>query len=143
MRQVSQFVGWARRNLFASPTDAVLSVITLPLTGYLVFLMARWVLAIAKWSVIADNIRVLLTGTIPVGFAGNAWGAAALMIAMFGATLGSLFSARHVVRLTGFALLCGTATLALALTGLGRWPACSAVSRPLQPAGSLRDVGLF
>jgi general L-amino acid transport system permease protein len=130
MDMVVQGSEWVRRNFFGSIFDAALSILALPLTAYVVYLAARWVLVTAQWSVIGDNLRVLLTGTIPVAQEGRAWVAAAMLLAMFGATLGSLFSTRHTVWHASLAILAGVAALALI------WSGASAAGGALGSAGA-------
>ena len=63
-------VRWCRVNLFATPLDILLSCVFLPLTFFMVWKLGAWVLLQAKWSIIADNLRVLMVGTFPW----NTWG---------------------------------------------------------------------
>ena len=66
-------VRWCRVNLFATPLDILLSCVFLPLTFFMVWKLGAWVLLQAKWSIIADNLRVLMVGTFPVEYLGRAW----------------------------------------------------------------------
>jgi general L-amino acid transport system permease protein len=79
---------WTRYNLFATPGSALLSVVSIPLTLYVGFLAARWALSTAHWSVIVDNLEVLLVGTFPRDQIWRAVVAGAGLSALFGMTVG-------------------------------------------------------
>jgi general L-amino acid transport system permease protein len=79
---------WVRYNLFASPTDSLLSVVSIPLTLYVAFLVAHWALSTAQWSVVTDNLSVLLVGTFPQDQIWRAVVSAAGLSALFGMTIG-------------------------------------------------------
>ena len=80
-------VRWCRVNLFATPLDILLSCVFLPLTFFMVWKLGAWVLLQAKWSIIADNLRVLMVGTFPVEYLGRAWYVAGVLAVATGATL--------------------------------------------------------
>jgi general L-amino acid transport system permease protein len=79
---------WARHNLFASPASSLLSIVSIPLTLYVAILAGRWVLFAAHWSVVVDNLAVLLVGTFPGDQIWRALVAGAGLSALFGMTLG-------------------------------------------------------
>jgi general L-amino acid transport system permease protein len=79
---------WTRHNLFASPSSSLLSLVSIPLTLYVGFLIARWALFSAHWAVVADNLAVLLVGTFPLEQVWRAMLAGAGLSALFGMTIG-------------------------------------------------------
>ncbi len=78
-----------RENLFGSPLNTVLSVLSFFFVAWVLFAFARWALTIARWQVIPVNWRILMTGPYPskelwrvwfgfmavCGLAGLNWGA--------------------------------------------------------------------
>ncbi len=56
---------WAHRNLFAKPFDTALSLIVIPVLGWVLYAFAVWVLAEARWEVIGGSLKVLMTGIYP------------------------------------------------------------------------------
>lgn len=89
-------VRWCRVNLFATPLDILLSCVFLPLTFLMVWKLGAWALLQAKWSIIADNLRVLMVGTFPVEYLGRAWYVAGVLAVATGATLGLVAKPRHI-----------------------------------------------
>ena len=79
---------WTRHNLFASPSSSLLSLVSIPLTIYVGFLIARWAFLSAHWAVVADNLAVLLVGTFPPDQVWRAMVAGAGLSALFGMTIG-------------------------------------------------------
>ena len=79
---------WTRYNLFATPASAVLSVVFIPWTLYAAYLGAHWMLSVAQWSVVFDNLTVLLVGTFPHEQMWRALVAGAALCALVGMTLG-------------------------------------------------------
>jgi general L-amino acid transport system permease protein len=86
---------WARHNLFASPSSSLLSLVSIPLTLYVAIFAARWVLFTAHWSVVVDNLAVLLVGTFPGDQIWRALVAGAGLSALFGMTLGLVLIAKR------------------------------------------------
>lgn len=108
-------IHWTRRNLFAKPFDAVLSLIVIPFCAWVLWLFATWVLTVAEWGVVRDSMRVLMVGVFPADQLWRAWCAAALISAMLGLTCGDGFRLRRDRALTVTAIV-----LALA-AGVGTW----------------------
>lgn len=79
---------WVHRNLFAKPFDAVLSVIVIPISAWVIYAFAKWVLVDARWDVLTGSMRVLMVGIYPVDQLWRAWFSVTVLSAMFGAGLG-------------------------------------------------------
>ncbi|MBC8099100.1 MAG: amino acid ABC transporter permease [Armatimonadetes bacterium] len=55
-------VGWLRVNLFATPVDSVITLITLGIVGALALTFLNWALFEAQWEVVFNNLRVFNAG---------------------------------------------------------------------------------
>jgi general L-amino acid transport system permease protein len=133
---------WARHNLFASASSSLLSLVSIPLTLYVGVLVARWAIFTAHWSVVTDNLAVLLIGTFPVDQIWRALVAGAGLSVLFGMTIGLVLLTRrwkgyalsaallavaavasYVVHLQWIAGACGCLSIALAACATtSRWP---------------------
>lgn len=126
---------WAHRNLFAKPFDTALSLIVIPVLGWVLYAFAVWVLAEARWEVIGGSLKVLMTGIYPAEQLWRAWFALAMLCAMFGAGLGLSVrpgrTALTVVALTGAVIAAlvaaavgaraGTLAAGSAVLGIAAW----------------------
>lgn len=119
MTQVDTSIRWARRNLFLKPFDTVLTLVTLPLLGWVVWQFGKWVLAQAQWSVVTGSIKVLMTGIFPPDQLWRAKIAAGLMLVLFGLafSLARQATGKGAFRIAIGALL-AAAALGVALGGL-------------------------
>lgn len=79
---------WCRVNLFRTWFDSALSLIFFPLSIGLAWKLVAWALTQAHWSVVTDNLRVLMIGTMPPDFLARTWTSGALLALLTGATLG-------------------------------------------------------
>jgi general L-amino acid transport system permease protein len=133
---------WARHNLFASPSSSLLSLVSIPLTLYIGVIFARWAFFTAHWSVVADNLVVLMVGTFPVDQIWRALVAGAGLSLLFGMTIGFVLLTRrwkgyaltaallavaavasYFVHLQWIAGACGSLSIALAgCAAASRWP---------------------
>ncbi|WP_310423510.1 amino acid ABC transporter permease [Mycoplana sp. BE70] len=85
---------WSRHNLFAKPFDAVLSIVVIPGTLWLVYSALHWALTAAQWDVIPQSMRVLMIGIFPADQAWRAWTAVGIIGGLLGAGLGCVFGFR-------------------------------------------------
>jgi general L-amino acid transport system permease protein len=85
---IAMVLRWLRRNLFAKPFDAALSLVVIPALAWAVYAFAHWILVDAHWQVIRGSLKVLMTGIYPADQMWRAWFALATLCAMFGAGLG-------------------------------------------------------
>jgi len=113
---------WTRYNLFATPVSGLLSVVTIPLTLYIAFSAAHWVFFIAHWSVVSDNLTVLLLGTFPREQIWRAIVAVAGLCALFGMTLGLVLIAQRWKRYAMVAAVSPVHCAALRFRWPGAWP---------------------
>jgi general L-amino acid transport system permease protein len=119
---------WCRRNLFATSLDTALSCVFLPLTVLAAWQLGAWALLQARWSIIGDNLRVLMVGTFPPQDMARAWSAAAALAVAAGASLylaarpqGPLAGPLRKALVPVWALCLAGTGLALAPVGMQHW----------------------
>ena len=112
---------WARRNLFASAFDGVLSIAAISLGLWTLATAVSWSVSEAQWHVVTDSLRVLMVGIYPADQTWRAWGAAFLLSAVLGGTLGLPFPWRPLSArgAAGTALAAGVITGAAFNYGAG------------------------
>ena len=81
--------GWARRNLFSSLGNSLLTVLALALIFALARPALRWVFSTAEWEVVAVNLRLLLVGQYPAAEIWRAWLALHLLVAVTSLSMGA------------------------------------------------------
>jgi len=81
--------GWARRNLFNSPVNTLLTLLSLALIYVTVRAALLWVFTTAQWEAVAVNLRLLLIGQYPVSEIWRVWLALHLLAATAGLSLGA------------------------------------------------------
>ncbi|GJQ52719.1 MAG: polar amino acid ABC transporter permease [Anaerolineaceae bacterium] len=69
----SNLLGWMRRNLFGSWTDALLTLIGVWIVYWAASGLLRWALYTAEWKVIVVNARLLMIGQYPIEQVGRLW----------------------------------------------------------------------
>ena len=75
---------WLHVNLFAKPTDTVLTLIVIPLLFWAAFKLLHWAVVVAEWSVVIDSLKVLMTGLFPPEKMWLVWIAASLIAGLVG-----------------------------------------------------------
>jgi general L-amino acid transport system permease protein len=89
---------WARRNLFSSWFNALLTVATGGLVVYFGFRILRFVFVSADWSVLEANLRVYIVGRFPLEQIWRVWSAVYLLAALVGLSRGVLAPPRWTRR---------------------------------------------
>jgi hypothetical protein len=56
---------WARRNLFRSPLDGVLTVVFGAISVWLIYKTLSFVFVTGRWDIIRVNLRLLMIGRFP------------------------------------------------------------------------------
>jgi general L-amino acid transport system permease protein len=56
---------WLRRNLFRSPVDAVVTVVSAALMAYVLWRVARFVLVTGRWEIVRVNLKLFMVGRYP------------------------------------------------------------------------------
>jgi general L-amino acid transport system permease protein len=70
---------WAKENLFSSPFNSILTLLTGALLIWVVLGLSNWALTQAKWTVVPTNFRLLMVGPFP---AEQLWRTWAMLIAV-------------------------------------------------------------
>jgi general L-amino acid transport system permease protein len=65
--------GWARRNLFSSRTNGLVTIVLALVLAWVTGSVATWVLTEARWGVVTDNLRLFLIGLYPPPEAWRPW----------------------------------------------------------------------
>ena len=81
--------GWARRNLFGSPTSALITVLLVLVLGWMAVVTGTWALTTARWGVVVENLRLFLIGLYPPAEAWRPWLALVLVSLMAGLSSGT------------------------------------------------------
>jgi general L-amino acid transport system permease protein len=72
---------WARRNLFRSPVDAVVTVVSAAVVAYVLYRLARYVFVTGRWDIVRDNLKLFMVGRYPVD---DLWRVASVVVAIAG-----------------------------------------------------------
>lgn len=108
MSTLQKKIRWVHVNLFAKPSDSILTLIIVPLLLWSAWAFLHWALALADWSVVLDSMKVLMTGMFPAQKLWLVWLAGAMIAGLAGlATSASIPFSRNVmiVAVLAFALL--------------------------------------
>jgi len=81
---------WLKSRLFSSWGNSLLSLVLLPLMAWGGWSIAVWVFTIADWSVVSQNLRLLLAGRYPVALLWRVWLSLAMGLAITGLSWGNL-----------------------------------------------------
>ncbi len=103
-------LGWARRNLFSSPLNTVLTLVIGAAVVALAVLLGRWVLTEARWSVVTTNLRLFLVGQYPGDEVWRIWLSLATLSVLAGVS-GAVFG--RVTRTLATTLSASQALIAL------------------------------
>lgn len=83
----SKAVWWLKENLFSSWFNALLTIVSALVAGYILFHTAQFVFT-ADWSVIAVNFRLLMIGQFPVEEVWRVWTVFGLLTVLLGLSWG-------------------------------------------------------
>ena len=112
-------LGWLHHNLFYSKVSVVVSIVL----GVILLLAAwaglQWLLFVANWGVITENMRLFLVGQYPKDEIWRLWLTLALLSVTSGLSAGS--STSGAVRMLAMMVMAGQMLVALmvAVSGLG------------------------
>jgi general L-amino acid transport system permease protein len=81
-------VGWARRNLFSSRLNTLLTILVGGLAVWLVLSLVRWVLVTADWGVVLANSKLYMVGRYPGSEVWRVWASILAVAALGGITWG-------------------------------------------------------
>lgn len=123
---------WIRVSLFSSGWNGALTIVVGALAGYVGFLLLRWIVISADWTVVRANLRLYMIGRFPIEEAWRVWAAAYLVAALAGLSWGAAAPRvtwtprRTVLRIT--IAVAATGLLISLLEGLRIWILTGAVA---------------
>jgi general L-amino acid transport system permease protein len=56
---------WVRRNLFRTPTDAVVTIVSGLVVGYVAYRLLRFVFVTGRWDIVRVNLKLFMVGRYP------------------------------------------------------------------------------
>lgn len=90
-------LAWARRNLFSSVWNAVLTVLVAPLLAATAYFLLRFVFVTGRWDVVIVNLTNLMIGVFPRSELWRLWLASALLVLVVGLALGNAVAAARIL----------------------------------------------
>ena len=84
----SNLIGWAKKNLFATWYDALLTILGVLFVYWFSKVMLTWAFTEARWEVVAANFRLILIGQYPVDHVNKLWVWLAFVILLSGTSIG-------------------------------------------------------
>ena len=87
MSERSNILRWARKNLFGSWYDAILTTLGAWTAYWALSGLLTWVFTVAEWKVIVVNMRLLMIGQYPLEQAWRLWVWLALLVFLSGNSL--------------------------------------------------------
>jgi general L-amino acid transport system permease protein len=88
---------WAKRNLFSTWLNGLLTILTLGLIFILLRSLVAWILTQAQWEVVAVNIRLFMVGQYPADLIWRVWFSVQLLSAVIGLTWGVWVRGRRLL----------------------------------------------
>jgi general L-amino acid transport system permease protein len=80
---------WVRVNLFSSPWNGALTVVSGLLVAWVVYRLGRWVFVTADWAVVRVNLRLFMVGRFPDDQLWRLWVAGYIVVVTVGVALGA------------------------------------------------------
>lgn len=77
-------IGWLRANLFSSIGNTLLTIVSGALLGLMAIGVIDWIVNRAQWSVITDNLRVLMLGIYPLDQTWRVWATILIGVSLIG-----------------------------------------------------------
>jgi general L-amino acid transport system permease protein len=84
---------WAKKNLFSSWFNTLLTIISVLLLAWVLTTFLKWALTQAQWNVIRENFRLFFVGRYPVQLIWRIWFSLGIIVALGGLSWGIL--SRH------------------------------------------------
>lgn len=75
---------WAKKNLFSSWFNTLLTIVTVLLITWITTSLFTWAVTQAEWGVLRDNFRLLLIGRYPVQALWQIWLGLGIMVGLGG-----------------------------------------------------------
>lgn len=106
-------VAWAKKHLFNSVFNSLLTVVLGGIIAYALFSMLSWAFFQAPWEVVSENFGQFMAGLYPAKFYWRLWAIFGIVMALAGVSWGIL--ARNQKKLFNVPVLVGFAIAALLL----------------------------
>jgi general L-amino acid transport system permease protein len=90
-------IRWAKRNLFSTWLNALLTLLTLGLIFIMLRSLLVWIFSQAQWEVVAVNMRLLMVGQYPAELLWRVWLCLQLLSAVIGLTWGVWIRSRRLL----------------------------------------------
>ena len=75
---------WVRANLFSTPLNGVLTVVSGALLAYGLFRLTRWAFFTSDWEIVRANLRLFMVGRFPTDELWRPWASVYLIAATVG-----------------------------------------------------------
>ena len=96
--RASRFQLWAQENLFSTPLNTVLTVLSSALILWVVTSLGAWAFTQARWAVIPANFRLLMVGPFPIEQIWRVWTVLIVVSLAAGLHWGSAAKGQPLVR---------------------------------------------
>lgn len=84
---------WVRANLFSTPLNGVLTVVSGVLLAYGLFRLTRWAFVTSDWAIVRANLRLFMVGRFPSDQLWRPWASGYVLAATIGLAGGALLAA--------------------------------------------------
>ena len=84
---------WVRANLFSTPLNGVLTVVSGALLAYGLFRLTRWAFFTSDWEIVRANLRLFMVGRFPTDELWRPWASVYLIAATVGLAGGAMLAA--------------------------------------------------
>jgi general L-amino acid transport system permease protein len=84
---------WVRANLFSTPLNGVLTVVSGTLLAYGLFRLTRWAFVTSDWEIVRANLRLFMVGRFPTDQLWRPWASVYLIAATVGLAGGAMLAA--------------------------------------------------
>ena len=115
MSRVSTW-GWAKKNLFSTWYNVILTVLSLLFIYWLGSGLIRWTLTQAQWGVIGANMRLFFVGRYPIDLLWRVWTTLGIIVSLGGFSWGIFARASRLFNRTSLIVLGIGAAICVALT---------------------------
>lgn len=110
-------LGWMLKNLFGSVSDAILTIVAGSFLLWIIYAIINWVVNIAQWAVVTDNLQLYMKGQYPGSEDWRLWFLMLLLGLLVGLAWGIFLKRAETV---GWVLLIAFALMAVWMLTLHR-----------------------
>jgi len=84
----SNTLRWLRKNLFASWSDSILTILSILFIYWVLKSLLIWVFTVARWEVVSTNLRLFMIGQYPIAEVNRLWLWLAFLVFLSGNSIG-------------------------------------------------------